>query len=82
MPVFFPFRALRPTKENITKFSAKTSDFKNQEEVLADMIINTESYYHVTKQSLLSSVKKPIEHFFKIGAEFVKQKTESGDLVR
>ena len=82
MPVFFPFRALRPIEENITKFSAKTSDFKNQEEVLADMKVNTESYYHVTKQSLLSSVKKPIEHFFTIGAEFVKQKTESGDLVR
>jgi uncharacterized protein (DUF1015 family) len=82
MPVFFPFRALRPIKENITKFSAKTSDFKNQEEVLADMKVNTESYYHVTKQSLLSSVKKPIEHFFTIGAEFVKQKIESGNLVR
>ena len=82
MPVFFPFRALRPTKENVAKFSAKTSDFKNQEEVLADMKLNTESYYYVTKQNLLSTFKKPIEHFFTIGAGFVKQKTESGDLIR
>ena len=82
MPVFFPFRALRPTKENVTKFSAKTSDFQNQEEVMADMKSNTESYYHVTKQNLLSPLKKPIEHFFTIGAGFINQKTESGDLVR
>ena len=82
MPVFFPFRALRPTKDNVEKFSAKTSDFKNQEEVLADMKSNAESYYYVTKQNLLSTLKKPIEHFFTIGAGFVKQKMDSGDLVR
>lgn len=82
MPVFLPFRALRPTKENVVKFSAKTSDFKNQDEVLADMKINTESYYYVTKQNLLSSVKKPIEHFFTIGAGFINQKMELGDLFR
>ena len=80
MPVSLPFRALRPTKDNVAKFSAKTSDFKNQEEVLADMKLNTESYYYVTKQNLLSSVKKPIEHFFSIGSGFINQKIESGDL--
>ena len=82
MPAFLPFRALRPTKNTVAKFSAKTSDFKNQEEVLADMKANTDSYYYVTKQNLLSNVKKPIEHFFTIGAGFIQQKIESGDLFR
>jgi len=82
MPSFFPFRALRPTKEKVAKFSAKTSDFKNQDEVLADMNLNKESYYHVTKQNLLSTAKKPIEHFFNLGAEFIKEKIDSELLVQ
>ncbi|MFM9943850.1 MAG: DUF1015 family protein [Bacteroidia bacterium] len=82
MPAFLPFRALRPTKDLVAKFSAKTSDFKNPEDVLADMQTNTESYYYVTKQSLLSPVKKPIEFFFTIGAGFINKKTESGDLFK
>ncbi len=82
MPVFLPFRALRPTKEKISDFSAKTSDFKNPEEVLANMQSNMESYYHVTKQQLLLSGKKPVEHYFKIGAEFVRQKVSEAVLVR
>lgn len=82
MPVFLPFRALRPVKDKVATFSAKTSDFKNQEEVIEDMNANPESYYHVTKQQLLSQAKKPVEHFFTIGAEFVKQKIENGSLIR
>ncbi len=80
MPSFLPFRALRPTSENVAKFSAKTSDFKNQDEVLADMRCNPESYYYVTKQKLLANIKKPIEYFFSIGAEFIHKKIASKDL--
>lgn len=82
MPVFLPFRALRPIKDKVASFSAKTSDFKNQEEVVEDMNANPESYYHVTKQQLLSHAKKPVEHFFSIGAEFVKQKITNGTLIQ
>lgn len=80
MPVFLPFRALRPTAEKVSKFSAKTTDFKNQDEVLADMIANKESYYYVTKQNLLSKLKKPIEYFFEIGARFIADKMAEGQL--
>ncbi len=80
MPVFLPFRALRPTAEKVSKFSAKTTDFKNQDEVLADMIANKESYYYVTKQNLLSKLKKPIEYFFEIGARFIADKMAEGHL--
>jgi len=82
MPVFLPFRALRPSKEKISHFSAKTSDFKNLEEVLTNMQANMESYYHVTKQQLFLSGKKSVEHYFKIGAEFVKQKVSEVVLIR
>jgi len=82
MPVFLPFRALRPSKEKISHFSAKTSDFKNLEEVLTNMQTNMESYYHVTKQQLFLSGKKSVEHYFKIGAEFVKQKVSEVVLIR
>jgi len=82
MPVFLPFRALRPVKDKVAAFSAKTSDFKSQEEVVEDMNANPESYYHVTKQQLLSQTKKPVEHFFSIGADFVKQKVANGTLIR
>src|SRR6185436_20055192 len=69
-------------RDKVAKFSAKTSDFKHPEEVLADMMLNTESYYYVTKQNLIHSVKKPIEHFFTIGAGFIKKELESGNLFR
>ncbi len=82
MPIFVPFRALRPISECVAKFSAKTTDFKNQEEVLADMRQNTETYYYVTKQNLLSLVKKPLEHFFSMGAQFIQKKMASRDLLQ
>lgn len=82
MPQFLPFRALRPTKKKVAKFSAKTSDFKNPEEVLAEMNSHPESYYYVTKQHLLSKAKKSVEYFFELGADFIEKQSESEILIR
>lgn len=82
MPVFLPFRALRPVPDKAATFSAKTSDFKNQEELLSDMNANRESYYHVTKQQLIGPPKKTVEYYFTLGAGFVREKIKDGTLRR
>lgn len=80
MPSFLPFRALRPSKTKVSEFSAKSSDFKNQEEIVADMLANTQSYYYVTKRFLISSENENVEYHFTKGAEYIKGKIEKGDL--
>lgn len=80
MPSFFPFRALRPNKKQVSVFSSKTSDFNNQEDLVADMISNTESYYYVTKRFLVNDDKKKVEFHFEDGAEFIKEKIMKNEL--
>ncbi|NUM32488.1 MAG: DUF1015 domain-containing protein [Bacteroidetes bacterium] len=80
MPSFLPFRALRPTKKKVSEFSAKTSDFKNQEEIVADMLTNTQSYYYVTKRFLVYKDNENIEYHFAHGAKYINEKIKKGDL--
>ncbi|MCB9251289.1 MAG: DUF1015 domain-containing protein [Flavobacteriales bacterium] len=82
MPGFYPFRALRPVKDKVARFTAKTSDFRNIDEVYEDMKSFPESYYYVTKQSLILKELMSVEEYFCIGSEFVYQKTEEGVLFR
>lgn len=82
MPVFLPFRAYRPQKDKVAKFSAKTADFSSQEEVIEEMHAHPESYFHVTKQHLLDNGKKSVEHYFEKGAAFFKSQVENNNLFR
>lgn len=81
MPVFLPFRAIRPSKDKVAEFSAKTSDFKNQEEIVADMLSNTQSYYYVTKRFLVFKDNENVEYHFSNGAKYLSEKILSNDLI-
>ena len=82
MPALLPFRALRPSKEVIGKFTAKSSDFRTTDEIVAEMKAHPDNYYYITKHHLLEESSKPPEHFFPLSAKYIQEKEKAGILLR
>lgn len=83
MPKVFPFRALRPKADYVTMVTAKSTDFKSQEDLVHEIRINSFTFHHVTKSHLsYSGAYQEPEKFLPFASQYVKEMKEKGVLLR
>lgn len=83
MPVFKPFKALRPHPDYIDQVSARSSDFENQKLLVDALRGNPNTFHHVTKNHLnYSGAFQEPEKFLPFAAKFIVDQKARGVLIK
>lgn len=78
-----PFKALRPSKENVAQVSAPSYDSASRDQSYHELETNPYSYLHIVKPYLhFKGEKKNPEKHFPTGLEYLKQFKEKGWFVK
>lgn len=82
MPKVYPFKALRPHKEYVSRVSARSADFPDQSMLANEIRTNPFSFHHVTKNHInYSGAYQEPEKFLPFAAKFLEDLKNQGVLL-
>lgn len=83
MAIVKPFKALRPSRENVAHVSAPSYDSGNREKSYTELDTNPHSYLHVVKPYLhYKGEKKNPEKHFPLGLKYLEEFKQKGWLIK
>jgi uncharacterized protein (DUF1015 family) len=83
VPNIFSFKALRPDPEYVSRVTAKSTDFPNQEDLVHEIRTNPLTFHHLTKSHLsYSGAFQEPEKFLPFAAQYIQDMKAKGILIK